>query len=333
MRVLLISNYCHSGGGISVQVRAISNHLLEDGIESDIFSTKGGVCHRIAVPFALLWKGRKYDVFHIHACSFRGFFPAVVGIVVGRLMKKKIILTYHGGDADAFFARRKRFVKFFLTRTDANVVLSGFHGKVFDKYGLPYVVIPNVADFNSEHFRLRQSVTPKFICIRSHTGTYNIKCILDAFKIVKGQISGATLTLLGDGPLHEDLIRYAEDLDLEDVSFPGLVRNDAIFRYLDGADIMLSSPVVDNMPVSLLEGFSSGLLVISSNVGGVPYMIEDGVNGLLFESGNADALAGRMMYALTHADHVRVMCENAFAAAQTYSWKNVGGQLKNIYYQ
>lgn len=333
MRVLLISNYRHSGGGISVQVRAISNHLLEDGIESDIFSTKGGIWHRITVPFALFWKGRKFDAFHIHACSFRGFFPAVVGIVVGRLMKKKIVLTYHGGDADSFFAKRERFVKFFLARTDANVVLSGFHGKVFDKYGIPYIVIPNVADINSEHFRLRQSVTPKFICIRAHTGTYNIKCILDAFKIVKSQIPEATLTLLGDGPLHANLIRYAEELGLKDVIFPGMVRNDVIFRYLDGADIMLSSPVVDNMPVSLLEGFSAGLLVISSNVGGVPYMIVDGVNGLLFKSGNADALADKMLYALTHTDHVREMCKNALVAAQKYSWQNVGGLLKSIYCQ
>lgn len=331
MRVLLISNYCHSGGGISVQVRAISNHLLEDGIEAAIFSTKGGLWRRIAAPFALLWKGRKFDVFHIHACSFRGFFPAVVGIVVGRLMKKKIVLTYHGGGADAFFAKRRRFVRFFLTRTDANVVLSGFHGNVFDKYGLPYVIIPNVADFNSEHFRLRQSVTPKFICIRSHTGTYNIKCILDAFKIVKSQIPGASLTLLGDGPLHEDLIRYAEQLGLKDVTFPGLVRNDAIFRYLDGADIMLSSPVVDNMPVSLLEGFSAGLLVISSNVGGVPYMIEDGVNGLLFESGDFFELAQKALWVLAHPQQSKEMTVSARQSLERYSWKHIGEKLYSIY--
>lgn len=331
MRILLISNYSQSGGGISVQVRSIRSHLQSDGIESTIFSTKGSILLRLAAPFLLVKEGRGYDVFHIHACSNRGFFPAVVGILVGKLLKKKIVLTYHGGDADAFFARHTKFVKFFLCRVDTNVVLSGFIAKVFDKYDLQYVVIPNGVDVQPGRFLVRSSIGPRFICIRSHTEIYNIGCILEAYNIVSSRYPESSLTFLGDGSLHEELKKRSADMGLKNVRFAGRVDNSAIYDYLNQADIMLSSPIIDNMPVSLLEGFNSGLLVISSNVGGVPYMIEDGKNGLLFESGNSKELADRILEALSDYSSYLRMVNNAFDSLQAYSWDNVWRKLRAVY--
>lgn len=331
MRVLLISNYSNSGGGISVQVRNILSHLQSDGIESAILSTKGSILLRLSAPFILMRKGKGYDVFHIHACSNRGFFPAVVGIIIGKLLKKKIVLTYHGGDADTFFAKHPKFVKFFLSRVDTNVVLSGFIAKVFAKYDLPYVVIPNGIDVIPERFHVRNSVAPRFICIRSHTEIYNIGCILDAYSIVSSFFPESSLTLLGDGPLHEELKKRSIGMGLRNVNFVGCVDNSKIYDYLDKADIMLSSPTIDNMPISLLEGFNSGLLVISSNVGGVPYMIEDGKNGLLFESGNSKELADIILAVLSDYPAYLRMVNSAYDSLQAYSWENVWHKLKAVY--
>lgn len=120
---------------------------------------------------------------------------------------------------------------------------------------------------------------------------YNIECIIKAYQIVKLKLPEATLTIVSDGPSRDSLVKMVADFGLKDVKFTGRVDNSKIYELLDDADIMLSSPLIDNMPVSVLEGMNAGLLVISSNVGGVPYMIEDGVNGMLFESKNAEALA------------------------------------------
>lgn len=87
----------------------------------------------------------------------------------------------------------------------------------------------------------------------------------------------------------------------------------------------------DYMPVSVLEGMNAGLLVISSNVGGVPYMIEDGVNGLLFESKNAEALAEKMILAVEKQEMVKSMINKGNQSLGKYTWASVREQLLPLY--
>lgn len=85
------------------------------------------------------------------------------------------------------------------------------------------------------------------------------------------------------------------------------------------------------MPVSVLEGMNAGLLVISSNVGGVPYMIEDGVNGMLFESKNAEALAEKMILAVEKQEKSKAMIHEAYQGLGKYSWESVKRKLLPVY--
>ena len=94
---------------------------------------------------------------------------------------------------------------------------------------------------------------------------------------------------------------------------------------------MLSSPLEDNMPVSLLEAFSAGLLVVSSNVGGVPYMVENGKTGLLFESDNDEEMSEKMLWALSHHEECLKMIRNAKKDVKKYSLEVVGKQIKALY--
>ena len=331
MKILLIANYEEGVGGISVQVKLQRDLLRRDGHDCDILSTKGSFAKRIKAVFALLSKGRGYDVFHIHACSDRGFLPAVLGIRIGCLLKKRIVLSFHGGGVKGFFRRKEKFVKRYLTRTSANIVLSGFIGRVFDRYGIPYTVIPNILESGGSTFRARTEIKPRFISIRSLTETYNIKCTLKAFGTVQEKYPDASLILLGDGPLRSELEQYAADRHLQNVFFVGQVPNTEIYRYLDNADIMVSSSRFDNMPVSVLEGFKAGLLVIASNVGGVPYMIEDGQNGYLFESDDDRQMADKMFAAVEHPESTLKMIENAYQCLDDYKWENCREKLLALY--
>ena len=331
MKILQIANFEEGVGGISVQVSALQGKLRGEGHTCDILSTKGSVAKRIKAVFALLFKGRGYDVFHIQACSDRGFLPAVLGINVGRLLKKRIVLTFHGGGAEVFFRRKPGLVKRYLNRTSANIVLSGFIGRVFDKYGIPYTIIPNILEVDDAAFKVRTEVKPRYISIRSFTETYNLKCTLKAFQIVQEKYPDADLMLLGAGPLRGELEQYAADHHLQNVTFVGQVPNTEIYNYLDEADIMVSSSRFDNMPVSILEGFKAGLLVIASKVGGVPYMIEDGQNGLLFEGNDDRQMAEKMMDAVEHPEASIRMIENARRGLEAYKWGNCREKLLALY--
>ncbi len=330
-KVLFITNYNPGGGGISSQVDLLRKYLDEEHVETSIFSTKGNLWHRLKAYFKLKRIGNNFDVFHIHACSDFGFLPAVFGVSVGRKLGKRIVLTYHGGDAERFFDKHPRLVRHFLLRTDANIVLSGFIAKVFEKHNIPYEIIPNVIDLNESKFRQREVIRPSFISIRSFTPTYDIECTLRAFQLVKQQLPDATLTLLGDGPLRENLKEFVRSNDIKDVTFVGVVPNERIYDYLDKADVMLSSPRIDNMPVSILEGMNAGLLVISSRVGGVPYMIEDGVNGLLFPPDEPEKLVEKMISAVQNQANTKEMIVEARRGLGIYSWKSIRQELSKVY--
>lgn len=330
-RILLISNFKPGTGGISGQVEILQKKLRGEGMAADVFSTKGSVRYRIGMMFRLLARGRHYDVFHIHCCSGWGFLPAVVGVIVGRRLKKRIVLTYHGGGAESFFTKHCRMVRYFLLRTDANIVLSGFLGKVFDQIKVPYHVIPNIIELDGSKFRNRSIIRPSFVSIRTLDPLYNIPCILRAFQIVKVQYPDATLTIVGDGRCRSELVQMVAEMNLQDVIFTGRVDNSQIYYYLDRADIMLSAPHIDNMPVSVLEGFNAGILVISSNVGGVPYMIDDGVNGLLFKDDDSNELANKMLESIRNPEDTKVCIQNAHDCVKDYSWQNIKKKLYSLY--
>ena len=246
----------------------------EEGIQADIFSTKGNPLRRCIAFFLLLCKARRYDVLHIHACSYWGMVPAVFGVIAGKLWRKRIVITYHGGEAAEYFAKHVGFVKRWLGRANQVIVLSGFLKEIFDQYDIPCMVIPNIVVLQPQQKRTRD-IAPRFISIRHLEPLYNIPCILRAYEQVLKVYPEATLDILGRGSQREELEAYVEEHQLTGVTFVGQVPNQQIYDYLIKADIMLSAPKIDNMPVSLLEAMNAGLLVISSRVGGVPYMINE----------------------------------------------------------
>lgn len=331
MKILLIANYTPNVGGISVQVELLYKHLLQDSNNVAIFSTKSSIIKRLLMIFKLGFVGRKYDVFHIHACSYMGFFPAVLGIIVGKLLNKKILLTYHGGGAHEFFAKHLRFVRWFLCRTDANIVLSGYLASVFEEYDIPFHIIPNILEPNKNAYRERSVIHPKFISIRSLEQDYNIKCIIRAFEVVQQKFPTSTLSILGDGSCRSELEQFVQTMQINNIVFVGRVDNEQIYTFMDKADILLSAPLIDNQPVSLLEAFNAGLMVISSNVGGVPYMVEDGESGLLFENDNYVELADKMIFALEHQQQSLQMIEKAKNKLPYYSWDSIRHSLLKLY--
>jgi glycosyltransferase involved in cell wall biosynthesis len=331
MKTLIICNYKPGVGGISGQVELLQKHLHSEGYTAEIFSTKGSFSWRLGLFFRLRKAAKKYDILHIHCCSGWGFLPAVVGVTIGRQLKKRVVLTYHGGGGEKFFDKHNHLVKHYLLRTDANIVLSGFLGKVFDKHHLPYTIIPNIIELDAVHYRERTIIQPNFICVRAHEALYNIPCILRAFQQVLNEMPEATLTLVGDGSQHNALVEMVKEMALRNVTFTGRVDNKEIYHYLDHADVMLSSPKVDNMPVSLLEAMNAGLLVISTQVGGVPYMIKNGDTGLLVPSDDSSAMAERMLWAVKNNTTARAIILQAHSAVKSYQWEGVKDKLYSIY--
>lgn len=329
-KILLIGNYKVGVGGISGQMELLHKCLIACGMESYIFSTSCNMIRRILLFPKLIFMGRHYDIFHVHGCSYWGFFPIILASIISKILRKRLIITYHGGDAQRFFSRFKFLAGYFFSNCQGVTVPSGFLKDVFASFGISCKVLPNIIE-NFLPFKERNTICANYISMRSLYPLYNISCIIRAFGVVQKNISEAKLTILGDGPERENLERLVSSQNIPNITFVGRVDNKDIYPYLERNDIFLSSPIIDNMPVSIIEAFSAGLLVISSNVGGIPYLVENRKTGYLFDNDDHMSLAKLMIEAIENQELTQNMIQAALIEAHRYRWGNIKNELLKIY--
>jgi sugar transferase (PEP-CTERM/EpsH1 system associated) len=132
--------------------------------------------------------------------------------------------------------------------------------------------------------------------------------LLRAFVGLRKQVPEVRLVLVGDGPLMGELRGLAANLGLEPcVSFVGYQAQPE--RFLDLMDVFALTSRSEGMPLSVLEAWAAGVPVVASRVGGLPELIEDGRNGLLFPAGDEAALVEALRRLIVHAPLARQLGE------------------------
>lgn len=271
------------------------------------------------------------DVVHVFSASYFSFLLAPLpAMLVARTLGKSILLNYHSGEAPDHL-RRSRVARLALTRVDRNVVPSGFLRDVFASFGIEAAVIPNIIDASRITFRERPRLAPRLVSTRSFERLYNVACTLRAFRIIQERYAGATLTLVGDGRERSSLERLARDLALRNVTFAGRVDPSQIFRYYAEADIYVQTPDIDNMPLSVLEAYASGLPVVSTNAGGVPYILEHGRQGLLADTDDAEGVAAAVLRLLEEPALASQVIDGGRRQVETYTWPQVRDRWLAVY--
>jgi L-malate glycosyltransferase len=332
MEILLIGNQPKRAGGLAVQIRLLKEKLEEEGIRVSLVNTKQSLLKRIFyLPLLLAFKGFRKNVFHIHGCSYAGFFPILLGVIIGKLLRKKIIVTYHGGDAKAYFDRHGKFAAFFLKKATKVIVLSEFLKSVFKKYGIRTEVIPNILNISSHHFVERNTFFPNLITTRALARIYDIATAIDALAIVQKRYPHATLYIVGTGPEESTLKRIVTDRGIKNVFFTGYVANKEIYYYLNKADIWCNPTTKDNMPMSMLEAINAGLVVVSTNVGGIPYMVEHEKSAWLVNKGDSIGMAKGIFKIIDDPQLAQGFIKNARATLCNYDWTQIKGRLFAIY--
>jgi glycosyltransferase involved in cell wall biosynthesis len=107
------------------------------------------------------------------------------------------------------------------------------------------------------------------------------------------------LKIVGDGPQRQELEALAKNMAPGRVEFTGYQQRERLLATLKSAQfVVLPSEWYENCPYTILEAFAVGKPVIASDIGGVPELIENGRDGLLFEPGNVGELVNRIQFLL-----------------------------------
>jgi glycosyltransferase involved in cell wall biosynthesis len=282
----------------------------------------------------LLRELRRADIVHAFSASYSSFLLAPLpAIIVARLLGKPVILNYHSGEAPDHLRRSAIARRVMRHWVDLNVVPSPFLRDVLASFDIEAEVVANTIDLRQFTYRRRDPLRPRLICTRNLEAIYNVSCVLRTFARIQARYADATLTLVGSGSEEPALRAEAARLRLHQVTFAGRVAPTEISRYYADADIYVQTPSIDNMPLSVLEAFASGLPVVSTGVGGVPSILREGLDGLLAPDNDDATLAARVLKLLEDSTYARELAATAHATLSAYEWSVVSEGWLRAYRQ
>jgi glycosyltransferase involved in cell wall biosynthesis len=350
IRVLLIAPSFKILGGQAVQAsRLLSEFRKEPSIRVDFQPIDPEVPRplrfllpikyvRTLVKFCvycsqLLWRVPRYDMLHVFSAAYTSYmFWSLPALFAAKLTGKKIVLNYRDGQAEDHLKNWRTALPT-LRMMDAIVSNTPYLVEVFGRFGLRIRAIWNIIDANRFIYRQRSRLRPVFLHNRILEPLYNIQCSLRAFEIVQRRYPDASLTIAHDGPSRAELEVFARRLELKNTRFIGSVPHSEITALYDSADIYFTSPDFDCMPGSLLECFASGLPVVATAVGGIPYIASSGETALLVPANDHQAMADAAFRLLENPALVETLTKNARAHVELFGADNVRRQWTALYHE
>jgi len=277
---------------------------------------------------------RSYDIIHIFSAAYYSYlFSAAPAILVSRLFGKKCILNYRSGEADDHL-RNWRLTGIPIMRlADAIVTPSGYLVDVFASFGLRARAIYNVVELDRFRYRERNPLRPIFLVSRLLEPLYNVACVLRAFRVIQDAIPDASLTVAADGWLRPDLEELARDLELKNTRFIGFVPFDQMPDLYDAADIYLTATDLDNMPSSLTECMASGVPIVTTDAGGIPYIVTHEETCLMIPRNDHEAMAASALRLLTDSELAVRITRQAREASRKFTWDAVRDEWLALYHE
>ena len=355
LRICLVGPLPAPAGGMANQTAQLRGLLQAEGHRVDMVRTNApywpGWLRRVPhvraaarlLPYLWqLWRAAgRAQVMHVMANSgWSWHLFAAPAIWIGHLRRCPVVVNYRGGEAGGFLQQSLRRVAPTLRRARVLMVPSGFLATVFARHGFEYVIVPNVVDLERfgvvtsapQHPQRQPARAPAVLVARHLEPIYDIGTALRAFALLRATHPLATMLVAGSGPEHARLLQLAERLGIAaGVRFCGLLDHAAMAQCYHAADIVLNPSLADNMPNSMLEALASGVPVVSTNVGGVPYLVEDGRHALLVPPGDPAAMACAMRRVLEEHGLAENMLMAGLQLAHQYDWKQVYPRLLAAY--
>lgn len=269
---------------------------------------------------------------HAHFATY----GALSAWMIKRLTGTPYSFTAHAHDLfiDQAFLREK------VHDAEVVVAISDYNRRFLRRYGgdvtTPVRVVRCGIDVASYAFRARRPdgrAPVRALCVAGLREYKGHKVLLDALGLHGEGLEQLTVSCIGDGPLHDSLVRRAAALGVSDrVTFKGAMTESEVLRELAGAEVFVLPSVVaadgqmEGIPVALMEAMACGVPVVSTALSGIPELVRPGVTGVLVPPGDARALAAGLRSVLDDPEgaaqrsaHGRALVEREFGIDRTGS--------------
>jgi L-malate glycosyltransferase len=323
-----------NAGYITTQGQIMADLFAAEGYEVACVSSKLNRAARLSEIAAVLIAGsRRFDIVVIDVYSGLSLILADMASLLCKALKLPLIMVLRGGNLPAYIEKHPRRTKRILKRARCLVAPSAFLAEKIGVHGFEIKVVPNIIKLDLYPFREREKLSPRLIWMRSFHPIYNPQMAINVLAELRKEHPTATLTMAGaDKGLEPELKKMAREMNLGDaVRFAGFLNQEQKAREFSAADIFINTNRIDNMPVSVVEACACGLPVVATNVGGLPFLISDGENGLLVENENVAAMVEAINLLLKDSSVARKISRNGGLLAAGSAWSTLRGSWEKLF--
>lgn len=325
--LLYIGNKLSKHGYTPTSIETLGLFLEREGYKMYYASEKENQLLRfLDMGWSLLKNFKKLDYVIIDTYSTSSFWYALMVSQLCRMLGVKYIPILRGGNLPHRLDQSPRLSKMLFNHAYKNVAPSGYLMHAFEQRNYPNLLfIPNTIELSNYPYLPNRSVaSPKLLWVRSFASLYNPKMAVDVLKELQKTYPEAELCMVGpdkDGSL-EATRTYAEQQGV-DVTFTGKLSKQDWISLSKDYNVFINTTSFDNTPVSVIEAMCLGLPVVTTNVGGIPFLLQDRKTALLVDD-NATQQMTQAITELTENPEFRAqIVSNARTYVEGFDWEVV----------
>ena len=243
-------------------------------------------------------------------------------------------MNMNGGGFKEYYADHADFVRKTFRKCDVIVALTDAWANWFRaEVGIDQLkVVLNVIPEPSPCFNKKRDDIFRLLFLGAINEPKGIFDLVNAIKMNKERLNGCFELHVGGNGQTERLQNFITANRLENlVKYEGWVDSSRKHDLLCGCDALVLPSYIEGLPLSILEAMSYQKLVISTPVGGIPSMIEDGVNGFLITPGDGQTFIDRIVYLIEHRSECITMGKASYNKINNHFPKSVAIVLMEIY--
>jgi len=298
--------------------------LKENNFNITVYSNKQNKLFRLIHMCWGVLKNRKVDYILIDTYSTLNFYYALIISQLARLYSIKYIPILHGGNLPSRLIKSPILSKLIFDNSLINVAPSKYLLNEFQQKKFKTIHIPNAIQLKKYPIKKRICLEPKLLWVRAFDTIYNPEMAVKVLFEIKNKYSNASLCMVGpdkDGSLYK-VKELAKKLKVfNSIEFTGFLSKKEWIKKSQDFDIFINTTNIDNTPMSVIEAMALGLTVISTNVGGIPYLIEDGVDGILVDKADYKLMADQIIKLIE--ENNQLLAENAREKVESFDSSEV----------
>jgi len=257
--------------------------------------------------------------------------------------KYPVLLTLHG-IKERRFKRKRAYIfgifylmlkKYSILKIKNIIAVTPYEKAYLQQYTNSRIyVIPNGVE--DKYFRVKSScVTNKLLFVGGITQRKGLLDLINAMKKVVNKISTANLDIIGAPISKWYYVAVKRQIRLNkltrNIKLLGYLNDDELIRKYQETSIFVLPSYEESQGIVLLEAMACGKPVVASNVGGIPYVVENGKTGLLFKCGNIKELAEKIIILLQNKEMREKMGEEGRKNAKEFSWDEIAEKTVKLY--